>query len=180
MVSVVNSQIVQELTQRYQHTRNCLVVEYRGMKAPEVNELRKDLGEKKLRMEVIKNTLAFLAFKEIGLDDMGKLLEGPSALISGAVDSVVLAKTVVEWSKKLPALKIKGGMVEGRIVSIPEVEMLSRLPSRPALYTQLVTLLKSPLGLLATVLNAPLQNFRGAMEALKTKKEKEGTSNTGG
>ena len=180
MVSIVNKAIVKELAQRYLHTRNCMVVGYQGVKALEANELRKDLYTKKIRLEVVKDTLASLAFKEIGLDDMGRLLEGPSALVSGPMDSAVLAKTVVEWSKKVPALKVRGGMVEGRIISSPEVEVLSRLPSRPVLYTQLVTLLQAPLSRLAMVLSAPLYNLRGDIAALKDKKEKEGTSNTGG
>jgi large subunit ribosomal protein L10 len=150
------------------------------MKAQEVNELRKDLWVKKIHLEVVKNTMASLAFKEIGQEGIGKLLEGPSALVSGAVDSAALAKTIVEWSKKVPSLKVKGAMVENRIISASEVEALSKLPAKPVLYTQLATLLQSPLSRLARVLNAPLQNLRGDMEALKNRKEKEATSNTGG
>lgn len=170
MVSTVNSLIVKELIQRYQHTRNCLVVDYQGVKALETTELRKDLGTKNIHLEVVKDTLASLAFKKIGLDDMGRLLEGPSALVSGETDSVVLAKTIVAWSKKVPSLKIKGGIVEGRLISSPEVEALSRLPTRPVLYTQMATLLQSPLSRLAMMLSAPLYNLRGAIEAFKNKK----------
>ncbi len=181
MVSTVNSLIVKDLAQRYQNTRNYLVVGYQGVKALEANELRKDLGAKDIRLEIVRNTLASLAFKEIGLEDMGRFLEGPSAIVSGkTVDSVALAKAVMGWAKKLPSLKVRGGIIEGRVVSSPEVETLSRLPSKPVLYTQLVTLIQAPLSRLAMVLGAPVQNLRGVLEAVKDKKEKEGTSNTGG
>ncbi|HHT9119279.1 MAG TPA: 50S ribosomal protein L10 [Candidatus Hypogeohydataceae bacterium YC41] len=180
MVSTVNNLIVKELVQRYQGTRNCLVVGYQGIKSLETNELRKDLRTKNIHMEVVKNTLASLAFEEISLTDMKNLLEGPSAIVIGPIDPVVLAKTLVEWSKKMPSLKVKGGVIEGRIVSYPEVETLSKLPSKPVLYTQMVTLLQSPLSLLARTLSAPLYNLRGVIEAFKNKKEKESTSTTGG
>lgn len=176
MVSIINKAIVKELAQRYQHTRNCMVVGYQGLKSLEANELRKDLYTKKIHLEVVKDSLASLAFKEIGLEGIGRLLEGPSALVIGPMDSAVLAKTVVEWSKKVPALKIRGGMVEGRVISSPEVEVLSRLPTKPVLHAQFVTLLQAPLSRLAAVLSAPLHKLRGDLEALKDKREKEGTS----
>ena len=176
MVSIINKAIVKELAQRYQHTRNCMVVGYQGLKSLEANELRKDLYTKKIRLEVVKDSLASLAFKEIGLEGVGRLLEGPSALVIGPMDSAVLAKTVVEWSKKVPALKIRGGMVEGKVISSPEVEVLSRLPTKPVLHTQFVTLLQAPLSRLAAVLSAPLHKLRGDLEALKDKREKESTS----
>lgn len=179
MVSIVNDIILKELVQRYQNTRNCLVVGYQGLKALEANELRKDLGLKNIRLEVVKNTLASLAFKEIGLEDAGRLFEGSSALISGPADSAVLAKAVVEWSKKMPALRIKGGVIEGRLVSGSEVESLSRLPARPVLYTQMAALLQSPMSRLVMTLGAPLYNLRGALEAFKNQKEKESTSKGG-
>jgi large subunit ribosomal protein L10 len=90
------------------------------------------------------------------------------------MDSAVLAKAVVEWSKKVPALKIRGGMVEGKVISSPEVEVLSRLPTKPVLHAQFVTLLQAPLSRLAAVLSAPLHKLRGDLEALKDKREKEG------
>jgi len=176
MVSIINKAIVKELAQRYQHTKNCMVVGYQGLKSLEANELRKDLYTKKIHLEIVKDSLASLAFKEIGLEGVGGLLEGPSALVSGPMDSAVLAKTVVEWSKKVPALKIRGGMVEGKVISSPEVEVLSRLPTKPVLHTQFVTLLQAPMSRLAAVLSAPLRKLLGGLEALKDKREKEGTS----
>ncbi len=180
MVSIVNELAVKELVQRYRHVRDCVVVNCQGIKALESNQLRKELGARNINVEVVRNTLVSMAFKEVGLDSAGKLFEGPSALVSGSTDSVVLAKAVVEWTKKIPSIKIKGGIIEGKVVSIPEVEALSLLPAKTVLHTQLATLVQSPLSRLAAVLSAPLRNLGACIEALKSKKEKEGNSVTGG
>lgn len=182
VVSRVNTLIVKELTSRYRGIQNCMVVNYQGVNALQANELRKGLREKKINLEVVKDTLAKLAFKEIDSREVAGLFSGPSAIVSGAEDPVVLVKTLAEWTKKMPALKIKGGLLEGRVISSQEVEKLSKLPSRPVLYTQIATLLSAPMSRLGAVLAAPLQNLRGALVAIKDKKEKESSSKseTGG
>lgn len=174
--SRVNTLIVEELASRYRGIRNCMVVNYQGVDALHANELRKGLREKKINLEVVKDTLANLAFKEIGSVEAVGFFSGPSAIVSGTDDPVALVRTLVEWTKKVPALKIKGGLLEGRAISSQEVEKLSKLPPRPVLYAQIATLLKAPVSRLATILAAPLQNLRGALEAVKDKKEKESSS----
>jgi large subunit ribosomal protein L10 len=81
----------------------------------------------------------------------------------------------VGWSKKVPALSVKGGLVEGRAISTPEVEQLSKLPSKTVLYAQIVTLIQSPMSRFAMAVAAPLQKLRGTLDAIREKKEKENT-----
>ncbi|MFQ5861773.1 MAG: 50S ribosomal protein L10 [Candidatus Brocadiales bacterium] len=173
MINTVNTLIVKELASRYQVVHNCLVVNCQGVDALEANEIRRDLSAKRIHLEVVKNSLARLAFKEVGDGGLAELFSGPSAIVSGGDDPVVMAKTLMEWSKKVPALSIKGGFVEGRLVSAPEVERLSRLPSRQALYAQIATLIKSPMARLAMAVSAPLQKLYGVFNATKEKKGKE-------
>lgn len=180
MVSAVNSLIVKELASKYSDVRNCMVINYQGISALEANELRKDLRARKIRLEIVKNSLARRAFEEVGGGEFVQLLTGPSAIVSGGDDPAVLARVLVGWSKKLPTLKIRGGLAEGRLVSSPQVENLSKLPPRPVLLAQMATLLVSPMSRLAVVMNAPLRNLHGALLAFKEKKTKESPSQTGG
>ncbi|MEE9584070.1 MAG: 50S ribosomal protein L10 [Candidatus Brocadiales bacterium] len=173
MASTINALITKELTTRYQGVHNCMVVDYQGINALEADDLRRDLCAKKMRLEVVKNSLAKLAFKGVGNGGLVELFSGPTAIVAGGDDPVVLAKTLVDWSKKVPALSIKGGLVEGRLVSTPEVEQLSKLPSREVLYAQIATLFKSPMTRFAMAVSAPLQKLRGVFDAIKVKKEKE-------
>lgn len=172
MVSPVNTLIVKELATRYRGVHNCLVVNYQGISALEANELRRDLSAKKIRFDVVKNSLARLALKEVGDSGLADLLNGPSAIVSGGEDPVVLAKTLVEWGKKLPTLGIRGGLVEGRLVAKSEVEELSKLPSRQVLYAQIARAIQSPTVRLAMAVSAPLQKLRNVLDAIREKKER--------
>lgn len=176
MASTINTLITEELTTRYQGVDSCVIVNYQGINAIEANDLRRDLCAKKMRLEVVKNSLVKLAFKGAGNGDLSKLFKGPTAIVAGGDDPVALAKTLVGWRKKVPALGIKGGLVEGRLISTSEVEQLSRLPSREVLYAQIVTLIQSPMTRFAMAVSAPLQKLRGVLDAVREKKEKESAS----
>ncbi len=173
MASTINTLISKELTARYKGVQNCMIVNYQGINALEADDFRRDLESKEIRFEIVKNSLAKLAFKEAGNGGVAELFSGPTAVVAGGEDSVVLAKTLVAWSKKVPALVVKGGLVEGRVISTPEVEQLSRLPSKKALYAQIVTLIQSPMSRFAMAVAAPLQKLCGTLDAIREKKEKE-------
>ncbi len=175
MASTINALITKELNARYKDVQDCMILNYQGINAMEADDLRRDLGAKNIRFEVVKNSLVKLALKEVGNGGLAELLKGPTAIIAGGDDPVVLAKTLVGWSKKVPSLSIKGGLVEGRLISRPEVEQLSRLPSRDVLYAQMVTLISSPMTRFAMAVSAPVQKLRNVLDAVREKKEKENT-----
>jgi large subunit ribosomal protein L10 len=176
MANKINTLIAKELTTRYQGVGNCVIVTYQGISAIDANDLRRDLYAKKMHLEVVKNSLAKLAFKGAGNGGLTELLSGPTAIVAGGDDPVALVKTLVGWRKKVPVLSIKGGLVEGRLVSPSEMEQLSKLPSRQVLYAQIVTLMQSPMTRFAMVVSAPLQKLRDVLDALREKKEKESAS----
>ncbi len=176
MASVINKFIAKELTTRYRGVQSCLILNYQGIGAMEATDFRRDLCAKNMRFEVVKNSLVKAAFKEMGNDGLIELFNGPTAIIAGGDDPVVLAKMLVGWTRKVPAMSIKGGVVEGRVVSVPEVERLSRLPSRTVLYSQMITLINSPMTRFAMGVSVSLQKLRGVLDAVREKKEKEGTN----
>lgn len=100
MANELKKLVVKEMVSGYRNTGNYLVVGYQGIKALEFDRLRKDLRKKNICLEIVKNSLAVIAFKELGIAGIVSLLNGPSAIITGGDDPVIMAKETVEWSKK--------------------------------------------------------------------------------
>jgi Ribosomal protein L10 len=106
--------------------------------------------------------------------DMALLKEhfsGPCAVALSYEDPVAPAKILTKFSEDNSALEVKGGVVEGKVVDPDGIERLSKLASREALLTQIVSLLNAPVTGLVTVLSSVLRNLMGVLEAIKRQKE---------
>ncbi|MFN3532126.1 MAG: 50S ribosomal protein L10 [Candidatus Brocadia sp.] len=174
MANELKELIVKEMVSNYRNTNNFLVVGYQGIKALELDQLRKDLRKKKICMEIVKNSLAAIAFRELGVAGIAGLLTGPSAIITGGDDPVVMAKETLEWSKKIPFLSLRGGFVDGAMISVADINNLAKLPSMPVLRTQIITGINAPIVGVASVFNAILRSLVTVFQAVKDKKEKSG------
>ncbi len=164
--------VVKEMITKYRKATNYLVVGYQGINSLQFDEIRKDLRKKKISIEIVKNSLAVIAFKEIGNTGIVNLLKGPSAVVTGESDPVVMAKESTEWSKKIPFLSLRGGLVDGAIVSAVEVNNLAKLPSMPVLRTQIVTGINAPIVGVVNAFNSILRSLVNVLQAVKDKKEK--------
>ena len=100
MANELKKLIVKEMVAQYRNTNNYLVVGYQGINSLQFDELRKNLRKKKIYLEIIKNSLAAIAFKEIGIAGIVNLLTGPSAIATGEDDPAIMAKETFDWSKK--------------------------------------------------------------------------------
>lgn len=174
MANELKELVVKEMVSSYRNTSNYLVVGYQGIKALEFDQLRKDLRKKKICVEIVKNSLAAIAFKELGITGMVSLLNGPSAIITGGDDPVVMAKETLEWSKKIPFFSLRGGLVDGAKVSIDDINSLAKLPTMPVLRAQIVTGINAPIVGVASAFNAVLRSLVTVFQAVKDKKEKSG------
>ncbi|MEK7776235.1 MAG: 50S ribosomal protein L10, partial [Planctomycetota bacterium] len=92
MANELKELVIKEMVSRYRKVDNYLVVGYQGLKALEFDQLRKDLSRKRISLEIVKNSLAAIAFKEIGITGIVKALSGPSAIVSAEGDPVIMAK----------------------------------------------------------------------------------------
>ncbi len=174
MANELKKVVIQELVSNYRKTGNFLVVGYQGIKAMEFDQLRKDLRKKKIYMEIVKNSLAAIAFKELGVVGSASLFAGPSAIITGGDDPVVMTKETIEWSKKIPFLSVRGGFVDGAMVSVSDINDLAKLPSLPVLRAQIITGINAPIAGVAGAFNAVLRSLATAFQAFKDKKEHSG------
>ncbi|TVL98701.1 MAG: 50S ribosomal protein L10 [Candidatus Brocadia sp. WS118] len=172
MANELKESMVKEMISNYRSTSNYLVVGYQGIKALEFDQLRKDLRKKKIYLGIVKNSFAGIAFKEIGVHGIVDLLKGPTAIVTGEDDPVLMAKETIEWSKKIPFLSLRGGFVDGAMVSAGDISNLAKLPSMPVLRVQIVTGVHAPIAGVAGAFNAVLRSLATVFQAIKDKQEK--------
>lgn len=163
--------IVSELQGKFQKAKGIVFTDYCGLNVEEITGLRNNLREVALEYRVIKNTLAKRASEGTPIDAVKEIFSGPIGIAVGYDDPVLLAKKVLEFSKKNDKLEIKGGIIEGDVCTPAQIKTISELPSREVQLAMLVGAMQSPLSKLASALNATLSGFVYAMEALKKNRE---------
>src|SRR5438874_10833179 len=116
-------QVVDELTQRLRAAETLLVDDYRGLKMPQIDEIRTRLLESGARFTVVKNTLTRRAAEAAGTEALLTLLDGPSAIafLEADGDMVAAAKALADMARESRVLAIRGGVMEGRALTAGEV-----------------------------------------------------------
>jgi large subunit ribosomal protein L10 len=160
-------QVVEKLTARLKAADTLLVADYRGLTMPQIDDLRTRLLESGARFTVVKNTLTRKAAEAAGADALLALLEGPSAIafLEADGDMVAAAKALADSARETHVLEIRGGILQGRVMTAAEVETLATLPPEDVLRGQVLGAIVAPLTSLAGLLNAPLQNLVGLIDA---------------
>lgn len=160
-------QIVTELASRLKAAETVLVADYRGLTMPQIDTLRSRLLESGARFTVVKNTLTRRAAEAAGADALLTLLEGPTAIafLEADGDMLAAAKALADMARESKVLAIRGGVLEGRVVSAEEVESLATLPPLEILRGQVLGAIVAPLTSLLGLVTAPVQNLYGLIEA---------------
>ncbi|GGJ29206.1 50S ribosomal protein L10 [Paenibacillus hunanensis] len=151
---------VEVVAAKLRESVSTVVADYRGLNVAQVTELRKQLREAGVEFQVLKNTLVRRATESAELTELNEVLVGPTAIAFSKDDAVIAAKILNDFAKTNDALELKGGVVEGRVVSADEIKALAALPSREGL-----------LSMLLSVLQAPVRNFALAVKAVSEKEE---------
>jgi large subunit ribosomal protein L10 len=165
---------IAEIVENIQASDAVLVVDYRGMTVTQAAELRTQLREQGSSLSVAKNTLTARAVAEIGesAGPLSDFLAGPTALTYVKGDVAATAKAITTFAKAngdLPAFK--GGVMDGKRLGVDEIVAIAKLPSRQALYGQLVGLVASPITGLARSLGGLLGGLAIALGEVQAKKE---------
>ena len=160
-------QAVAELTERLRTSETLLVADYRGLTMPQIDTLRSRLIESGARFTVVKNTLTRRAAEAAGADALLTLLEGPSAIafLDADGDMVAAAKALADSARESRVLAIRGGVMQGRAITAEEVQALASLPPIDILRGQVLAAIIAPITAIAGLVNAPLQNLYGLLEA---------------
>ena len=145
---------VAEIKQKLTEAQSVVLVDYRGLTVAEVTELRKQFRAAGVEYAVLKNSLVGIAAKEVGIEGLDSILEGPTALAFGMTDAVAPAKIIAEFAKKNDKLKVKAGILDGAILDVAGVEKLSAIPSREVLIAKVMGSMMSAVSKFVYVLEA--------------------------
>lgn len=145
--------VVAELTEQLKNATTGVFVDYSGINVADDTALRKKFREAGVKYSVVKNTLTRFAAREAGLEGLDEILNGTTAL-AVSDDHVSAAKIIGEFADKNENLKIKGGFMEGKAISVAEVEKLSKMPDKEQLLCMLLYALNGNISGLARALQA--------------------------
>ena len=145
---------VEKLSKDLNNVSNMVVATYTKMTVAQDYELRKALRGAGARYQVVKNTLAEKAAKGTKVEGALKDLAGVTSIAYTTGDPVAMAKALTKYAKDTPEFTFKVGVVEGRVISIKEIEALASMPSKEEIYSKLLFLISSPAQRLVTVMNA--------------------------
>src|SRR6202030_1787952 len=165
---------VEKLGKDLQNVSTVIVTTYTKLTVPQDYELRKLLRSSGAKYKVVKNTLAQLAAKGTKIEEALKGLSGVTSIAYTSGDPVAMAKALSKYAKDTPEFTFKVGVVEGRVVTIKEIEALSTMPSKDELMSKLLFLINAPAQRLVTVMNAVGRNLAVVVDqGVQQKKFKE-------
>jgi len=150
---------VTKLSDELKGVSSAIVATYSKLTVAQDFELRKALRSSGAKYRVVKNTLAARASKGTKIEEVLKNLEGVTSIAYTKGDPVALAKALSKYAKDNPEFTFKAGVVEGRVISIKEIETLASMPSKEEIYSKLLFLLNAPAQRLATAIGAVGRNL---------------------
>jgi large subunit ribosomal protein L10 len=164
---------VADLTARLKASSTAVLADYRGMTVGQMRDLRTKLRGGGIEMVVVKNTLARRAAKAAGYEPLSAELVGPIAMLFAVEDVSAPARILNDYIKANRKMVIKAGLLEGQLIKADAVTELADLPSREVLLSRLLGAMQTPLGNLASVLQAPITKFARTLDAVRSHKESQ-------
>lgn len=144
---------VTELAEKMKEAKLILLADYRGINVSDVTEIRSKLRKVNAQYSVIKNNITRRALAECNIEGLDEQLAGPVAVIMSNEDYLEPSKIIYEFAKANEYYKIKGGVIDGKVVSAEEIITLAKLPSRETLIAQLAGALLGNITKLAVALD---------------------------
>ena len=144
---------VKELAEKMKEAKLILLTDYRGIGVVDDTDLRRDLRNVNATCSVIKNNITRRALKECGIEGLDEELVGPTAVIMSNEDYLGASKTIYNFTKTHDFYKIKGGVVDGKVMTADEIITLAKLPSREDLLSMLAGALLANISKVAVALN---------------------------
>ena len=152
------------------------LTDFSGLDVKSMTVLRQRLKESGAEYLVVKNRLVKLAVADLDLPDISEALLGPTGIVLGYEGIVEPAKAVSDFAKEhddKPAFKL--GVLDNQLVSAVEIQRLAKLPPREQLLAELAGALEAPMAAFVSALEGKVQEMSGLLEALREKKESEGS-----
>lgn len=160
-----------ELKNELNNSSDVILINYLNLKSSEMTKLRKNLKAVGAKVLVVKNSFMRKVFS--GLEkpiNVEKLLDGPIALVFVKDDLIAVSKALVNFNKEIEALKINGGFLAQRVITVEEVKKIASFSSRADLYQQVACVLNAPISKLAMSLNQIITKVVYVLKAVSDKK----------
>lgn len=171
--------VVEEVQGKLANSEAAIITEYRGMTVAQMSNLRRQMRDAGGEYCVYKNTLVRIAANNLELS-LDELLVGPTAIAfvgakadGSAGDIAAVAKALRSFSRDVPALIVKGGVLGTRTIDAEDAKNLADMPSREQVLAQIAGLLEAPLSQMASLLEAPVRDIAYAVQALVDKQDGE-------
>ncbi|MDD5289071.1 MAG: 50S ribosomal protein L10 [Dehalococcoidales bacterium] len=160
------AQSIDKLEKEFAKASIGILTDYRGLKTPEINSLRRKLQDVDGDYKVVKNTLARKAAEKLSRSEVTGPFEGPIAIALGYGDISQLAKTFTDHVRvSKMTLNVKGGFLSDRLLTAAEITTLATLPPKEILIAMVVGGIKSPLYMLAGALSGPIRGLQNVLQA---------------
>jgi large subunit ribosomal protein L10 len=165
------TQIVESLRKQFEEVQGGVLADFRGLNVEQISDLRRRFREVGAKFKVVKNTLTRIAVKDTSYENLQDILVGPTGVAFGHEDPLATAKVAVEFAKDNEALEVKGGFLEGSVLTFDQLVELSKIPGKEALLAQVLSVFNSPGQKFLGVLNGVPQKFLGVLKAQADKIE---------
>jgi large subunit ribosomal protein L10 len=152
--------------------RDIIFTDYRGLNVAEITSLREKLMETQASYKVVKNRYTKIALADLGLPEVGDMLVGPTAVALVETDAGPAAKVLIDFGRDT-TVRLKGGILDGRLVSVEDLDALSKLPGRDHLLAMLMSAMNAPLQNLVYAMNGVTQKLVRVLQAVADKKKEE-------
>lgn len=164
---------VKEIADRFSGVDAALLTEYRGLSVKEMAEVRGALRDADAEYRVLKNTLTRIAVRDVGLDELVALLDGPTAIAFCAGDAVQAAKALDDAIKRFPVLAFKGGVLRGRVIDAAQASALAKLEPREVQLATIARMMNTPMQQTVNVFAALLRDLGSMLTQVVAQKESD-------
>ncbi len=162
---------VAELKELLVNSKCSILVDFCGLTVAQDTELRRKMREAGVHYNVVKNTLLRIAAQEAGIEGLEPSLEKNTAIAVAPEDPVAVAKIICEFAKANKELKIKVGVLDGKVISVEDIKALAALPPKEVLIAKMLGSMNSPITGFVNVLQGTIRNVVYALEAVRKQKE---------
>lgn len=156
----LKKELVNEVASDLKKAKSFIVFEYHGLTAARITELRKELFKADSKLIILKNNILKRSLETHQFNEITENISGPNSIIIGFGDELAPIKSAVNLSKEFDFIKIKGAYLDGKYLTIDEIQTIASIPGREGLYSMLLS-----------CLTAPIRNFMYGLKAVAEKKE---------
>ncbi len=162
---------VAEIKELLSNSKATILVDFCGLTVAQDTELRRKMRAAGVTYIVVKNTLLRIAAQEVGIEGLEPSLEKNTAIAVAPEDPVAVAKIIVEFAKANKELKVKVGVLDGKVITAEEIKALASLPPKEVLIAKMLGSMNAPISGFVNVLQGTIRNVVYALDAVRKQKE---------